>query len=449
MPISSALRLAGLVAVGAGVVSGPALAASGDSDAFGYIVRGSDDGGNAYDYEIALIPMPLADDSFQTVSLPFTFSFYGSDHNSVEVHDNGGISFGLTRRLNFSHECGNLLGEIDAPAIFVHWADMAPQQAPSGAGIFYSTFGSAPNRRFVAEWDRMPIYDVGGTMSFQVKLFEADGRVELHYRDVKVDDGALNNGATAAVGITDSSTALLFSCDEAALSDPGTPEDEYVVTFFPPCDDVDGDDFCPPPGPDPEDVDCDDDDATRYPGAPELCDGLDNDCDGALPAGEQDVDGDEEMACEGDCDDGDASRHSGAEEVCNGVDDDCNDTLPPSERDVDGDGFSPCRGDCDDNSEAANPADADNDGVDSCSGDCDDDEALILPGAAEQCDGVDNDCNGTIDDNPNCGRPGGGGLQVDVPYGCLLACNAAETPGSGLWALALLPLAARRRRPSA
>lgn len=53
----------------------------------------------------------------------------------------------------------------------------------------------------------------------------------------------------------------------------------------------------------PEGEDCDDSDSSTYPGATELCDGLDNDCDGSIPATEQDADGDGVSVCEGDCND--------------------------------------------------------------------------------------------------------------------------------------------------
>lgn len=54
--------------------------------------------------------------------------------------------------------------------------------------------------------------------------------------------------------------------------------------------DADGDGFS-------GDDDCDDSDGSVYLGAPELCDGLDNDCDGALHEDEQDVDGDGTPDC--------------------------------------------------------------------------------------------------------------------------------------------------------
>ncbi|MFC1890527.1 putative metal-binding motif-containing protein, partial [Thermodesulfobacteriota bacterium] len=55
----------------------------------------------------------------------------------------------------------------------------------------------------------------------------------------------------------------------------------------------------------------------------EACDGIDNDCDGALPADEADDDSDGFMVCEGDCDDTSALIYPGADEVCDGLDNDC------------------------------------------------------------------------------------------------------------------------------
>ncbi len=69
--------------------------------------------------------------------------------------------------------------------------------------------------------------------------------------------------------------------------------------------------------------DCNDADPAINPGATETCDGLDNDCDGIIPADETDADGDGYMVCDGDCDDGYASVNPGATEICNGIDDDC------------------------------------------------------------------------------------------------------------------------------
>ena len=70
--------------------------------------------------------------------------------------------------------------------------------------------------------------------------------------------------------------------------------------------------------------DCDDSDNSTHPGAAEICDGKDNDCDCAIPDNETDNDNDGYMICEGDCNDEDSGIHPGATEVCgNGIDEDC------------------------------------------------------------------------------------------------------------------------------
>ncbi len=140
--------------------------------------------------------------------------------------------------------------------------------------------------------------------------------------------------------------------------------------------DRDGDGVCSASG------DCDDGSADVYPGAPELCDGLNNDCDDAawpdpLPD-ETDPDGDGTLACEGDCDPANGAVYPGAPELCDGLNNDCDDAAwpatPPADFDADGDGFPPCGGDCDD----ARPD--------------------AFPGAIEVCNGLDEDCDGLADD---------------------------------------------------
>jgi len=186
--------------------------------------------------------------------------------------------------------------------------------------------------------------------------------------------------------------------------------------------DGDGDGFAVADG------DCDDEDPEIFPGAPEGQDAQDNDCDGEIDEGSEDVDddGDGYSDLQGDCDDADENVYPGAEELINGIDENCNTLIDDGTDayDDDGDGFSEDEGDCNDGNAAIHPAavelldgvdndcdspeelidentvgyDDDGDGYTELEGDCDDGDADTWPGAVELPDGEDNDCNGQIDD---------------------------------------------------
>ena len=142
--------------------------------------------------------------------------------------------------------------------------------------------------------------------------------------------------------------------------------------------DADGDGVPPCAG------DCDGVSAETFPGAPELCDGLDNDCDGAPAADEADADDDGVRLCEEDCDDEDPDVAPGFDELCDDLDNDCDEALSPDEQDLDGDGFVPC--------------DEPEPGAGLVGGDCDDARATVSPDAAfDFCDGNDSDCDGVLD----------------------------------------------------
>ena len=106
------------------------------------------------------------------------------------------------------------------------------------------------------------------------------------------------------------------------------------------------------------------------------------------------------MTIGSDCDDVNPEVYPAADEVCDGVDNDCNGEIDEHLgiyyfADLDGDGF----GSEQDIVEACMLRD----GLSSVSGDCDDNNDTISPIAQEVCDELDNDCNGLVDDGVTLG----------------------------------------------
>ncbi|MCB0763740.1 MAG: S8 family serine peptidase, partial [Flavobacteriales bacterium] len=96
-------------------------------------------------------------------------------------------------------------------------------------------------------------------------------------------------------------------------------------------------------------------------------------------------------------------------EVCDGIDNDCDGIVDNDfvwYTDGDGDGFGAVGSEV---VQCAQPP-----GTVAVGGDCNDSDPAIFPGANEVCDGQDNDCNGVVD-----------GVDEDFQSGCtdLLACN--------------------------
>jgi hypothetical protein len=169
-------------------------------------------------------------------------------------------------------------------------------------------------------------------------------------------------------------------------------------------------------------TDCNDGDPNVFPGADEICDDKDNDCNDEIDEGlallfyiDQDGDGfgDEEQAVEAcspafglstianDCNDQDINISPLAVEVCDGLDNNCDgetdeDVTTIYYRDFDEDGF----GDENNTEEAC----VQPEGYIVNADDCDDIESYVNPSAVEVCDTMDNDCDDDIDEAGSIGE---------------------------------------------
>jgi len=198
------------------------------------------------------------DDGGTSVSLPFSFSFYGSSFNSVWFCTNGFLQFGGTNRTDY----GNLNPPSAADpgnAIYACWDDLFLCNV---GNMYYRIDGTAPNRSAIFSWQGVAKYSdpSNGSQTFQAILYEGSNSVELRYRGMSPDAGGgggpgggdytigvENQGRTAAVTILGSdigsgNTARMLtfvpascgpSCDSADFNcDGDTGTDADIEAFF-------------------------------------------------------------------------------------------------------------------------------------------------------------------------------------------------------------------------
>jgi photosystem II stability/assembly factor-like uncharacterized protein len=151
-----------------------------------------------------------ADDGTTSITLPFTFTFYGQSFNNAALCSNGSLQF-QSNDAAYNNSCLPYSGF--SYAIVPFWDDLLTSSA--GSGIFTSISGSAPNRIANIEW-RATYFSGGASLNFEVRLYEGQARFDMIY-------GTLNgDGSTATVGVQkDSTTFMSYECNAGASLSPG------------------------------------------------------------------------------------------------------------------------------------------------------------------------------------------------------------------------------------
>jgi len=171
---------------------------TGGPDEYGYIWIDSDEpGGPDFNWvEISGVgtPLYLSDDGYATVSLPWTFNFYGFNKTSMKISANGYLTFGADGSDYTNDPIPNSQDPNDLIAPF--WDDLNPS---AGGQIYY--YNDDANNRFIVEWQNVPHFYDEGSYTFEAILYP-NGDILYQYYNMSGDL------TSATVGIENSSGTI-------------------------------------------------------------------------------------------------------------------------------------------------------------------------------------------------------------------------------------------------
>ena len=177
-----------------------------------------------------------SDDQNLYFTLPFTFTYYGADYDTLTISSNGFIAMGISTDTDYSNSG---IPNSDGPSRMIasYWEDMSPQRMNSG-GVW--SYYDAAEHIYIVEFNHVEQYaPTGDFETFQTILYDpdfyttitGDGRIKFQYKSMSE---AFNDEGTVGIENATETDGIQFLFDGAYDAHAYPVTDGYAVLFTTP-----------------------------------------------------------------------------------------------------------------------------------------------------------------------------------------------------------------------
>jgi hypothetical protein len=176
--------------------------------------------------------IPYSDDvTHGPFNIGFTFNFFGNNYTQFYVGSNGWIGFSGGQTTGY---VAQYIPNASSPmnVILADWEDLLP----GSSNIYYTTIGSAPNRKLVVSFYNVPHYSCNTNLhTFQFVLFETTNVIEVNYLSKpqcgssNATAGLVNSNNTNVVPVGGKNASQWNVTNYSVRYTPSTPETNFSL----------------------------------------------------------------------------------------------------------------------------------------------------------------------------------------------------------------------------
>ncbi len=176
--------------------------------------------------------IPSSDDvTHGPFNIGFTFTFFGNNYTQFYVGSNGWIGFSPGQTTGY---VAQYIPNAQSPmnAILADWEDLFP----GGSNIYYTTIGTAPNRKLVVSFNNVPHYSCGTNLhTFQFVLNETTGVIDINYQSKPLcgasnaTAGLVNSNNTNVVPVGGKNASTWSVSNYSVRFTPSLPESAFTL----------------------------------------------------------------------------------------------------------------------------------------------------------------------------------------------------------------------------